>query len=200
MNSSEKKDLSTLHPRTFEYFSSVGHHQRTLDVPVATTERSPTIKRASGSTRGSDGSLLEPYEALNTRLTAHDFNNRYSLTLEADTNSLYLQDMLGGDYPAPPSETCPSDIDTCTRPSLSMAFSETDDIPYRLQRRRMLPSEISGLDAADGMTETSYNSDDENDNYCERDPLDPNETRRLERDLKILIKEVETQTRNTYEL
>ncbi len=161
-----------------------------IELPGVNTERSPTIKRAAGESRGSDGSLLEPYQSLNTHLTANDFKNRYSLTMEGDNSSLYLQDVLGGDYPAPPSETCPSDIDSCTRPSLSMVFSEADDIPFHHRQRRMLPSEISGLDA-DGMTEDSYNSDDD---YCEKDPLDPDETRKLERDIKILFNDLKTRT------
>ena len=153
-------------------------------------ERSPTIQRAAAS-RGSDSSLLEPYECITTQLSAKDFNNRYSLALE-DNTSLYLQDLLGGEYPAPPSETCPSDIESCTRPSLSVAFSDTDEVPYRRQRR-MLPSEISCLDA-DNLTETSYNSDDENDDFNEQDPLDPDQTRKLEREIKILFKEIKSKT------
>ena len=157
------------------------------------SERSPSCQRAVAS-RGSESSLLEPYDSINTRLSTKDFNNRYSLATEDDT-SLYLQDYLGGDCPAPPSETCPSDIDTCTRPSLSMAFSDTDEVPYS-QQRRMLPSEISGLD---NMTETSYNSDDDdNDDYNEKDPLDPDETRKLEREIKILIRDINSKTESEY--
>ena len=162
-----------------------------LDIPNQNCDRSPAIKRSAGTTRGSDGSLMDPYQCMDTKLSARDFNNRYSLALEEDNSSLYLQDIFGGDYPAPPSETCPSDIDTCTRPSLSMAFSDVDDGPYPRQRR-MLPSEISCLD--DGMTETSYNSDDDNDDYCDQDPLDPDGTRKLERDIKILIKDIKNRT------
>lgn len=163
-----------------------------LELPSAAAtakgERSPTIQRAAAS-RGSDSSLLAPYEGLNTHLSANDFNNRYSLALE-DNSSLYLQDMLGGDYPAPPSETCPSDIESCTRPSMSIAYSDIDDMAYP-RPRRMLPSEISCLD--DALTETSYNSDDDND-FNEKDPLDPDETRKLERDIKILIKDIRNRT------
>eukprot|EP00794_Sanderia_malayensis_P006790 gene6790-7556_t len=168
-------------------------HLKKPDVPAGANERSPVIKRAGATSRCSDGSYMEPYESVNTRLTADDFNNRYSLAIEGDTSSLYLQDMLGGEYPAPPSETCPSDIDSCTRPSMSVAFSEVDDMHYPMRQRRMLPSEISCLDA-DGMTETSYNSDDDADNFNEKDPLDPDETRKLERDIKILFKDIKSRT------
>ena len=154
-------------------------------------ERLPAFQRATAS-RGSENSLLEPYNGKNTQLSVNDFNNRYSLAQDDDT-SLYLQDYLGGECPAPPSETCPSDIDTCTRPSLSMAFSDTDDVPY-MQQRRMLPSEISGLD---GMTETSYNSDDDED-INEKDPLDPDETKKLEREIKILIRDISSKTEAEY--
>lgn len=76
---------------------------------------------------------------------------------------------------------------------MSVAFSDIDDAPYARQRR-MLPSEISCLD--DNLTETSYNSDDdyENDDYNEKDPLDPNETRKLEREIKILFKDIKNKT------
>jgi len=164
------------------------------EADASKTGRSPPFQRAAAS-RGSENSLLEPYESINTRLSAKDFNNRYSLAIEDDT-SLYLQDYLGGECPAPPSETCPSDIDTCTRPSMSMAFSDTDEVPF-MQQRRMLPSEISCLD---NMTETSYNSDDEyNEDYNERDPLDPDDTRKLERDIKILIKDLNSKTEAEYQ-
>ena len=164
--------------------------QMRMEPEAMKSERSPSIQRAAAS-RGSGNSLLEPYDGINTRLSTKDFNNRYSLTLE-DDSSLYLQDYLGGEYPAPPSETCPSDIETCTRPSLSIAFSDTDEVPYPRQRR-MLPSEISCLD---NMTETSYNSDDDDDNddYNENDPLDPDETRKLEREIKVLFKDLRSKT------
>lgn len=166
--------------------------KKRLETEASKAERSPSIQRAAAS-RGSENSLLEPYDGIDTHLSAKDFNNRYSLAME-DDSSLYLQDYLGGEYPGPPSETCPSDIETCTRPSMSVAYSDIDDIPYSRQRR-MLPSEISCLDA-DNMTETSYNTDDDDDidDYNEKDPLDRDETRKLEREIKVLIRDIKSKT------
>ena len=171
---------------------SPSFHRTDRSPHVQRTERSPHVQR---SHPGSDLSLSEPYPLINTRLTRSDFNNRYSLTLDDDDprQTMYLQDVIG-EYAAPPSETCPSDIESCTRPSLSEYHSEVDGGSLGKIPRRILPSEISMLDDSqlDGFTETSYNSDEED--YCENDPLDPDDTRRLERDIKLLIKDIQSKT------
>ena len=44
----------------------------------------------------------------------------------------------------------------------------------------------------DGLTETSLNSDE--DDLTEKDPLDPDDTRKLERDIKRLFKDLQKKT------
>lgn len=63
----------------------------------------------------------------------------------------------------------------------------------RLYNRSDLRSEASDLsDELDGYTETSMNSDD--DDLGEHDPLDPDNTRKLERDIKKLFKDLQKRT------
>lgn len=107
-------------------------------------------------------------------LSSREFNNRYSLLSdENEPNTSYFHDMLEG-------ETV-SDITNVTRPYKK---------PYAGNGYEDDASDFD--DQLDGLTETSFNSDD--DCATEADPLDPENTRQLERDIKKLIKDLQKRT------
>ena len=92
-------------------------------------------------------------------------------------NESYLQELLE-------NETNSSDITNVTRPYTK---------PVSLFERAK--SEISDIsEDFDGYTVTSLNSNDEDDEAGEQDPLDPENTRKLERDIKRLLKDIQKRT------
>ncbi|XP_066917747.1 protocadherin Fat 1-like [Clytia hemisphaerica] len=108
-------------------------------------------------------------------ISSSEFRNRYSLLSdENEQDAPYLQDDDGG-------ETTMSELTRVTRPRMSDGF-------YQRYRRE---SESSASDELDGYTETSFNSDDD---ATEHDPLDPANTRKLERDIQKLIKDLQRRT------
>ena len=106
-------------------------------------------------------------------MSSSEFRNRYSLLSdENEQDASYLHDDDG-------AETM-SELTRVTRPGVSGGF-------YRRE------SESSASDDLDGYTETSFNSDDDDDDdVAERRPLDP--TRKLERDIQKLIKDLQRRT------
>ena len=105
-------------------------------------------------------------------ITSSEFNNRYSLLSdENEQETSYFQDMF---------ESEPSDMTHVTR----RAYKDT-------RGREEYQSAVSDDLSDDSYTETSYNSDDD---ATEADPLDPENTRKLERDIKKLIKDLQKRT------
>lgn len=107
-------------------------------------------------------------------INSSEFQNRYSLLSDdMDANNSYLHDMLE-------NETI-SDITNVTRPYKK---------PYARSDLQSVLSDSS--ETLDGLTETSLNSDE--DDLTEKDPLDPDDTRKLERDIKRLFKDLQKKT------
>lgn len=137
----------------------------------------------------SPDSLAHTHDPLNQRLslglesTTTDYDNRYSLyDSENGEDVPCMSDFLG-------TETG-SDITTVTRP-LTRPYSGGT---YPVERSHS-QSEGSEVSDQDGYTETSLCSDEEYDEENQpTDPLDPENTRKLERDIKRLLKDLQKRT------
>ena len=116
---------------------------------------------------------------------ATDFDNRCSLyDSENGEDTTYINDLLE-------NETG-SDITTVTRPLNTRPYG----MAYPIQRSQSQSdaSEGSEVSDQDGYTETSLCSDEEYDDDQPEDPLDPENTRKLERDIKRLLKDLQKRT------
>lgn len=114
--------------------------------------------------------------------STQDYDDRYSLYDNEAEEDTYIHDLLDNEDG--------SDITTVTRPSR----------PYSQVYMCAPPSQSEGSEVseADGYTETSLCSDededDDDDDNRRVDPLDPDNTRQLERDIKKLLKDLQKKT------
>ena len=125
-------------------------------------------------------------------LTNEEFHNRYSIMSDDVDEDRYLHDAVSVDYPE--SDTCASELD-----AIHERYANNGGAIRRippLHSHALYGAGHSDLisedDDVDGYTETSFNSDD--DYATEADPLDPENTRKMERDIKKLIKDCQKLT------
>ena len=150
-----------------------GCSESDMDVPEL-PELPHQVRLSRQSLRSSNQSPSNLQQRLNP-MSSSEFRHRYSL-LSDDNNqdTSYLHDDDAE------IETM-SELTRVTRPRMSAGYG----------RRRRYESESSASDDIDGFTETSFNSDDD---ATEHDPLDPENTRKLERDIKKLFKDIQRRT------
>jgi len=150
-----------------------GYSESEAEIPEL-PELPQQVRLSRQSLRSSNQSPSNLNQQMNP-MSSSEFRNRYSLLSDEDPqDTSYLHDDDG-------AETM-SELTRVTRPRMSGG----------LYGRHRNESESSASDDdLDGYTETSFNSDDD---ATEHDPLDPANTRKLERDIQKLIKDLQRRT------
>ena len=153
-----------------------GYSESEAEIPEL-PELPQQVRLSRQSLRSSNQSPSNGQPRVNP-MSSSEFRNRYSLLSdENEQDTSYLHDDDG-------AETM-SELTRVTRPGVSDRY-------YRGGYRREDESSASD-DDLDGYTETSFNSDDDvDDETAQRRLLDP--TRKLERDIKNLIKDLQRRT------
>ena len=154
----------------------------------------PELLEMSAESICAHTSMMERCGAVVNAPTATDYDNRCSLyDSENGQDTTYIADLVD-------QETTGSDITTVTRPLDTRGFgglgTSYGGICQRGAQRESDASEGSEVsdddDDDDDYTETWMCSDDDDDQP--EDPLDPENTRKLERDIKRLLKDLQKRT------